>query len=66
MRNTTPNISFINFRVDLVPADLPILIGLEVINRKEQVANILVNELKESISGYSMYLMRTFGHVYFF
>ncbi len=64
IRIPIPNGSFLSIQLDVVSADVPMLLGLNVLDRESLVANNLTYELQAPLSGWSMPLERKFGHLY--
>ncbi len=59
-----PNGSFLSIQSDVVSADVPLLLGLNVLDREHLVADDVTNELHSPLLGYSMPFERKFGHLY--
>jgi len=64
VRIPTPDGSFIALRIDVVQADIPMLLGLDVMDREKLVANNVLNELQSYNNGWKMPLVRKLGHMY--
>ena len=64
IRIPTPNGSFLRIQLGVISADVPMLLGLDVLDRESPVANNRTNELQAPPSGWSMPLERKFGHLY--
>ena len=58
------NHSFLKIIVNVVPADFPLLLGLDVLDNEKIVANNFQNELQAAHHGWSMPLTRKHGHLY--
>ncbi len=59
-----PNGSFLKIELDIVSSDVPLLLGLDVLDRESIVANNVTNEIQSPLSGWSMPLERKFGNLY--
>ena len=64
IRIPTPNGSFIEHRFDVVKADVPLLLGLDLLDSSGLIVNNVNNCLENKILGYSMPIVRKFGHLY--
>ncbi len=64
IRIPTPNCSFLKIKVNVVPADVPLLLGLDVLDNEKLVANNVQNELQATHHDWSMPLIRKHGHLY--
>ncbi len=58
------NGSFLSMQLAVVSADVPMLLGLDVLDSERLVANNVTNELQAQLSGCSMLLKRKFGPLY--
>ncbi len=65
IRIPIPNRSFLSIQLDVVSADVPLLLGVDVLDREILVANNVTNELQSPLLGWSVPLERKFGHLYF-
>ena len=64
IRIPIPNGSFVSIQLDVVSADVPMLLGLDVLDRESLVANNVHNELQAPLPGWSMPLEKKFGRLY--
>ena len=64
IRIPTPDNSFIKFDSDIVSADVPMLIGLDILDRESLVPNNVINELQSHVQGWSIPIIRKLGHLY--
>ncbi len=64
IRIPTLSYSFFKIKVNVIPADVPLLLGLDVSDNEELVANNVQNELQGTHYGWSMSLTRNHGHLY--
>ncbi len=60
-----PNYSFLKTKVNVVPADVPLLLGLYVLDSEKLVANNVQNEPQSAHYGWSMPVTRKHRHVEF-
>ncbi len=64
VRIPTPDGSFIVGDFDVVKADVPMFIGLDLLDNYSLVANNVRNELQSELQGWSMPLTRNLVHMY--
>lgn len=64
IRIPTPNNSYITVDSDIVSADVPMLIGLDILYRESLIPHTVLNELQSHIQGWSIPITRKFGHLY--
>ena len=64
IRIPTPNGSFIEHRFDVVDADIPLLFGLDLLDSAGLIVDNVNNCLENKILGYTMPIVRKFGHLY--
>ncbi len=64
IRILTPNNLFLKIKVNVVPADASLLLGLDVLDNEKLVANNVQNELQAAHNGWSMPLNRKHGYMY--
>ena len=64
IRIPRPSYSCFKIKVNVIPTDVPLLFGLDVLNNEELVANNVQNELQGTHYGWSMSLTRNHGHLY--
>ncbi len=62
VRIQTPDRSFIVVDFDVVKADVPVLIGLDLLDNYSLVRNSVKTELQSKLQGWSMPLTRKLGH----
>ncbi len=58
IRIPRPNGSFLSILLDVISADVPMLLGLDILDRESLVANNVTDELQEPLSGWSMPFVR--------
>jgi hypothetical protein len=63
-RIPTPNGNYIKMDMDVVQADVPMIIGLEVLDRECLVADNVENKLLSTKHGWSLPITRKYGHLY--
>lgn len=51
--------------VDVVPVDVPLLIGLNTLDKFKLVVNTVDNTLDSRLAGWSIPLERKIGHLFF-
>ena len=64
IRIPTPNYLLLKMKVNVVPAYVPLLLGLDVLDYEKLVANNFQNELQATDHGWSMSLARKHEHLY--
>ena len=64
IRIPTPNYSFLNIKVYVVLADIPLLLGLDVVGNEKLAANNFQNGLQAAHHGRSMPFTRKRGHLH--
>ena len=64
VRIPTPDGSFIEIDIDVVEADVPMLLGIDVMDRERIVANNVTNYAVQEDGRWKMPLIRKFGHMY--
>lgn len=64
MRIPTPNGSFIRHCFDVVQAQIPMLIGLDLLEKPGCYANNISNKLKCPSQSWTKPITRKFGHLY--
>ena len=64
IRIPTLNHSFLKIKVNVAPADVLLLLGLDVLENEKLMANNVQNELQATNHGWSMPLTRKHGHLY--
>ena len=64
IRVPVPNLAFIEQLVDVVDADIPLLLGLDVLDEEGIYMNNVTNKLVHQQDGWSMNLTRKFGHMF--
>jgi hypothetical protein len=64
VRVPTPDKSFMLINVDVVETDVPFLIGLDTLYTFEMIVDTVENELRAPKAGWSVPIIRKFGHVY--
>jgi hypothetical protein len=64
VRVLTPDNSFMLINVVKVKADVPLLIGLGTLDAFEMIVDTVENELRAPKAGWSVPIIRKFGHVY--
>jgi hypothetical protein len=64
MRLPTPNGSFIMLEVDVVPTNVPMLLGLDVLDKFGLCADTVHNVLHCTAEDWNLPLVRKLGHVY--
>ena len=60
----TPDGSFIHIEADVVTANIPLLLGLDVLDREQLVADNVLNQLQCHHRGWSIPISRKHGHMY--
>ena len=60
----TPNGSTLVRKMDVVQADIPLLIGLDLLHEEKLVADNVRNKLVNTVSNWEMPITRKFGHLY--
>jgi hypothetical protein len=63
MRLPTPNRSFIMLEVDVVPTSVPMLLGLDVLDKFGLCADTVHNVLHCTAEDWTLTLVRKLGHV---
>jgi hypothetical protein len=66
VRVPTPDNSFMLINVDVLKADVPFLIGLATVDAFEMIVDTVENDLRAPKAGWSVPIIRKFGHVYLF
>ena len=64
IRIPTPQGSFIEHKFDVVDADIPMLLGLDLLDSAGMYADSVDNQMVNKVLGYSMPIVRKFGHMY--
>jgi hypothetical protein len=64
MRIPTPNESFMLLAVDVVDADMPFLVGLDILDLFQLNVDTVQNQLRAPKAGWSIPLVRKNGHIY--
>ena len=64
IRIPTPDNSFISLDVDFVKPDVPFLLGLDILDQHQLVADNIDNKLRSRALGWSMPIVRHRGHLY--
>ena len=64
IRIPTPNNSFLEFTADVVPPDIPLLIGIDTLDKYKLVADNVKNVLEHRKQGWSIPIQRKHGHMY--
>ena len=64
IRIPTPECSFIEQKIDVVKADIPLLLGLDFLDSSGLIVDNVNNQLENKIFGYKMPIVRKFGHLY--
>ncbi len=64
IRIPTPNESFLKIEMDVFEADVPMLLGLDIMDRDRLVPNNLLNELQAPYHGWLLPIIRKYGHLY--
>jgi hypothetical protein len=64
VRIPTPDGNHIKMDMDVVQANVPMLIGLEVLDRECLVADNVENKLRSTKHGWSLSITRKYGHLY--
>ena len=64
IRTPTPDNSYIAFDVDVISADVPLLLGLDTLDREQLVADNVDNVLDSRRHGWKLPLTRKNGHMY--
>jgi hypothetical protein len=64
VRIPTPDGKFINIEMDVVKADVPMLIGLEVLDRESLIPDNVENKLRSKENGWNLPITRKHGHLY--
>ena len=64
VRIPTPDGKFISIEMDVVQADVPMLIGLEVLDRERLIPDNVANKLRSLEDGWSLPITRKYGHLY--
>lgn len=59
-----PNRDYLHIDVDVVMPDVPLLIGLDILDQEQLIPNNVENELQSSIYGWSIPIKRKHGHLY--
>ncbi len=62
-RIQTPNSSPLKIEMDF-EADVPMLLGLDIMDRERLVPNNVLNELQASYHGFLLYVVRKYGYFY--
>lgn len=55
---------YLNFWIDVVDADVPLLIGLELLDKHELVVDNVDNLLVSKLGGWTIPIFRTHGHLF--
>lgn len=63
-RIPTPDGAFIALQVDVVSADVPLLLGIDVLDREQLVTDNVDNVLRSRRYGWEMPIIRRNGHLY--
>ena len=53
-----------SIEMDVVQADVPMLIGLEVLDRERLIPDNVANKLRSLENGWSLPITRKYGHLY--
>jgi len=64
VRIPTPDGSFLGLDMDVVEANIPMLVGLDVLDREKLVADNVQNKLVAKHRGWSLPITRKLGHMY--
>lgn len=64
IRIPTPDRGYIHLDVDVVRPDVPLLIGLDILDRDSLVPDNVENVLESRIQGWRMPITRKHGHMY--
>ena len=64
IRIPTPDNSFISLDVDVVKPDVPFLLGLDILDQHQLMADNIDNKLRSRALGWSMPIVRHRGHLY--
>ena len=64
IRIPTPDESFLEFTVDVVEPDVPLLIGIDVLDKHSLVADNVKNVLEDRTNGWTLPIIRKQGHMY--
>ncbi len=64
IRIPAPNYSFLKIKMNVVRTDVPMLLGIDVLDNEKLVANNVLKELQATNHGWSMHLTRKHGHLY--
>lgn len=64
IRMPAPHGNYVHIDVDVVIPDVPLLIGIDVLDREQLVADNVVNLLKSRLYGWEIPITRKNGHMY--
>jgi hypothetical protein len=64
VRVPTSDNSFMLINLDVVKADVPFLIGIDTLKLFEMIVDTVEKELRAPKAGWSVPIIRKFGHVY--
>ena len=64
IRIPTPEDAFLHFYVDVVPPNVPLLLGIDVLDRFQLVAENVRNVLENRKQGWTLPIQRKHGHLY--
>lgn len=64
IRVPVPDGSMMVLNVDVVPVDVPFLIGLDILDKFKLIVNTVDNTLDSRLAGWSIPLDRKIGHIY--
>lgn len=63
IRIPTPNAGYLNIDVDVVRPDVPLLIGLDLLDDEKLIVNNVDNIMESRIHGWKMPITRQHGHL---
>ena len=64
VRIPTPISGYLHIDVDVVRPDVPLLIGLDVLDQEQLIPNNVENQLESRLYGWSIPIIRKLGHLY--
>lgn len=64
IRVPVPDGSMMLLNVDVVPVNVPLLIGLDILDKFKLIVNTVDNTLGSRLAGWSIPLERKIGHIY--
>ncbi len=64
IRISTPNNSLFKIKVNVIPANVPLILGLDVLDNEKLVVNSVQKEFQATNCGWSMSLTHKHGHLF--